>query len=53
MQLEPSVSFPSSFEARAAAPASARHTLRLVLGAWAGLVYLVYWLGYLGILSTR
>jgi len=53
MQLEPSVSFPSSFEARAAAPDSARHTLRLVLGAWAGLVYLVYWLGYLGVLSTR
>src|SRR5437867_3983708 len=32
MQLEPSVSFPSSFEARAAAPASARHTLAVVLG---------------------
>ena len=52
MPLEPSVSFPSSFEARAAVPA-ARRALRLVLGAWASLVYLVYWLGYIGILSTR
>src|SRR5437773_9647280 len=34
MQLEPSVSFPSSIdEARAAAPDSARHALRLLLGA--------------------
>ena len=53
MHLGPSASFPSSFEARAVAPDSARHVLRLVLGAWAGLVYLAYWLGYLGILSTR
>ncbi len=56
MQLEPSVSFPSSFEARearAAAPDSARHALRLILGAWAGIVYLIYWLGYVGVLSTR
>ena len=53
MQLEPSVSFPSSFEARAAAPDSARHALRLILGAWAAIVYLIYWLGYVGILSTR
>jgi len=54
MQLEPSVSFPSSIdEARAAAPDSARHALRLILGAWAAIVYLIYWLGYAGILSTR
>jgi len=56
MQLEPSVSFPSSIEtreARAAVPDAARQALRLVLGVWAGLVYLAYWLGYLGVLSTR
>jgi len=54
MQLEPNVSFPSSIEeTRAAAPDSARHALRLILATWAAFIYLAYWLGYLGVLSTR
>ena len=55
MQLERSVSFPSSIEARAGVPDSARlrPAVRVALGVWAGLVYLVYWLGYLGLLSRR
>ena len=53
MQLEPSVSFPSSIETRAAAPDAARHALRLILGTWAAFIYVAYWLGYLGVLGTR
>jgi hypothetical protein len=49
---QPSASFPSSTE-RLLSPAprvpGGRRALRLVLAAWAGLVYLAYWLGYLGI----
>jgi hypothetical protein len=62
MPPEPSVSYPSSIEAdgqaAAAAPVEAPGTTelaagttaaRVVLGAWALFVYLVYWLGYLGL----
>jgi len=49
----PSGSFPSSSDARATAPRSGGLALRLILGAWAAIVYLIYWLGYAGILSTR
>ena len=44
-------SFPSSIELAERsdlAPRTAVPILRLVLGAWAALIYLVYWLGYLG-----
>ena len=49
----PNVSFPSSIDvsARAAvAPEDGVRAsgLRLALGAWAGIIYLIYWLGYLG-----
>jgi len=53
MQLEPSASFPSSIDAPTTVPDSVRHGARVVFGAWAGLVYLVYWLGYLGVLRAR
>ena len=52
MRPEPSASFPSSTEGGPLAGAGAARgtpALRLVLGAWAGLVYLIYWLGYLGV----
>ncbi len=51
MRLEPNVSFPSSIEAATAgADAVAKRQLtRLGLAAWAAFIYVVYWLGYLGI----
>lgn len=52
MPHEPSGSFPTSIDAasRADVPAAqARERwLRAALLAWAGAVYLLYWLGYLG-----
>ena len=47
----PSASSPSSTEAGegAGAPrAVARGWVRIALGAWAAIVYAIYWLGYLG-----
>jgi hypothetical protein len=47
MQPERSGSFLSSIEG--AHEARTAPGVRLVLAAWAALVYLVYWLGYLGL----
>ena len=47
----PDASFPSSIELPERAGLAPRTTvplLRVALGAWAALIYLVYWLGYLG-----
>jgi hypothetical protein len=52
MQPRRSESFPLYIESTAAAARDAVESPRLgrlVLAAWAGLVYLVYWLGYLGL----
>jgi hypothetical protein len=51
MQPRRSVSFPSYIDGTATAPdaAGARRFGRLALGAWAALVYLIYWLGELGL----
>lgn len=51
MQPAPSASSPSSTEVDAAARAGTGRVrwVRLALGAWAAFVYLVYWLGYLGL----
>jgi hypothetical protein len=46
------VSYPSSIDLasrRATLAAPAIPLLRIVLAAWAGLIYLAYWLGYLGV----
>ena len=47
----PSAFSPSSTEAGAGAGgprAAARGWVRIALGAWAAIVYAIYWLGYLG-----
>ncbi len=56
MSLERNVSFPSSIDAAPSAHRApgARAAIdsplvRIALGAWAALVYLVYWLGYAGV----
>ena len=56
MPPEPSASYPSYTRragegARSDAPPSAAAAagVRLALAAWAALVYLIYWLGYLGV----
>ncbi len=59
MQPERNVSFPTSIDptvdggtSALAAPDRAGRlapALRLLLGAWAAGIYLVYWLGYLGL----
>jgi hypothetical protein len=54
MHLEPSASFPSSIEGVARRDdARARQLTRIGLAAWAALVYVAYWLGYLGVLGGR
>lgn len=59
MQPERNASFPTSIDTAAGRTAAAdaasdgsamlAPALRLVLGAWAAGIYLVYWLGYLGL----
>jgi hypothetical protein len=55
MRLEPSVSFLSSTDRVMATRnvARTRQLLRIGCAAWAVLVYVVYWLGYLGVLGGR
>jgi len=47
MPRERSESYPSCIED--ATEASAAPGVRLLLAAWAAVVYLIYWLGYLGL----
>jgi hypothetical protein len=51
MQQRRSVSFPSYIDGVEAAPDAARawRLARLALGAWAAVVYVIYWLGELGL----
>ena len=51
MQLPPNGSFPSSIEmaAPAATVSRSRRALRWALAAWALAIYVIYWLGYLGL----
>ncbi len=57
MSLERNASFPSSIDLAGSAGSAPRSrqarvdlpVVRLALGAWAALVYLIYWLGYLGV----
>jgi len=52
MPPRPLASFPSSAEQRDAVESERAAVLRLArlaLGAWAALVYVIYWLGYLGV----
>jgi len=51
MQQRPSVSFPSYIDEGAVpAAAGAWRVVRLALGAWAAVVYVIYWLDQLGLL---
>jgi hypothetical protein len=48
MQPGPSASYPFSIE-RPDARVRSERLVRLALGAWALVVYVVYWLGWLGL----